>query len=157
MAAIIFFAPVFFTIVALFCRFMFGLPLSLSLILFPILSIVSFLSILISPFFTFSLSLSLSQAHIRCLDEGKVTLKSIQSSVRLITLILRNNRRSEVEELRVKRTDIQRRLNEVVQKFASPEDRTLDTLDEATEENKGFTTKFMPKVVRRPSFTGEFL
>jgi len=45
----------------------------------------------------------------------------------------------------------------VVDKFAKPEDKTLDNLKKHVEEQKGYTTKIVPKIVRRNSFSAEFL
>jgi hypothetical protein len=45
----------------------------------------------------------------------------------------------------------------VVDKVAKPEDKTLDNLRKNEEEHKGYTTKIVPKIVRRNSFSAEFL
>jgi len=135
MVAMVLFAPVVYCFFGLFLWFFFGVHLSLCAILFPIVGL----------------------AHLRCLDEGKVTIKSIQAAFRLISIILTNSRRGEMKQLREKRADIQKRLLEIVNTYAKPEDKTLDNLKQDGEEQKGYTTKIVPKVVRRNSFSGEYL
>ena len=89
------------------------------------------------------------------MEEGRSGVKSIIEALRIIAIILTNNRRMELKKLQRIRDEIEKKLNSIVSKHAIPEYKSLDSYKES--ESSGFTKKIVPTLIRRNSFSGEYL
>jgi len=127
MASFIVMTVVYF-LMSLFVWFYFQLPFLACIILLPILGVM----------------------HIHILEEEVSCFKTAISSLRIISVILRNTQREELKQLRSSRTVLEKRVAEMVDQYATPEQRTLKIEGE-------HMANIGPKLVRRNSFSQQML
>jgi len=96
----------------------------------------------------------LGTAHVRVLEEEAAVLSSILSSLRVISVIITNSQREELNKLRNIRANLSKRINGLVEKHSRPEDRTFN-LDGT--ESLGSTKRIIPELIRRSSHSDIFL
>jgi len=131
--AIIVFFPVVYTVVAFLLRYFFGLSLTLSWIILPIIGII----------------------HVRLMEEGRVGFRQMSSSLRLIYIIDTNSRTDELQQVKNDRKNLEKRITEIVEKYAKPDYKTLSPFEGT--ETVSYTKKLVPTLIRRNSFSGEYL
>jgi len=96
-------------------------------------------------------------AHVRLLEEEVMGWKSVISSLRFLFVIAQNKQRQELKELKKTRQELEVKITGIVNTHASPEYRTLDNLREEGSEEKGFTKRIIPPLIRSNSFTDIYL
>jgi cell division protein FtsB len=97
----------------------------------------------------------LLQVHMRILEEEVIGIKSIVSSLRLVSVIIRNTQRQELKSLKATRSELEQKITAMVEKYATPEQRTLDNVQ--GETTMGAPKKLVPRLIRRNSFSETFL
>jgi hypothetical protein len=91
---------------------------------------------------------------VRILEEEVAVISSIVSSLRVISVIVTNSRRSELEKLRKTRAELSQRITKFVEEHASPEQRVLEI---GKTESLSATKKLVPQLLRRSSYSNVFL
>jgi len=67
-------------------------------------------------------------ANVLILEEEAVGIRSIMGSLRLISLIVINGQRHELTKLKVHRNKLEKKVIEMVNKHATPKERTLESI-----------------------------
>lgn len=98
-------------------RYFFGTALSTSMILLPAIGVI----------------------HIRLMEEGLTGLQHIGYAVRLMYLIVTNSRTNELNRLRKDRSDLEKRITQIVEQYAKPDYKVLEK--PADTENISITKK----------------
>lgn len=91
----------------------------------------------------------------RILEEEVIGIKSIVSSLKLVSVIIRNTQRQELKSLKATRSELEQKITAMVEKYATPEQRTLDNVQGVT--TMGGPKKLVPRFIRRNSFSETFL
>jgi glycerol-3-phosphate O-acyltransferase/dihydroxyacetone phosphate acyltransferase len=103
----------------------------------------------------FSALLLFGVIHVRMLEEELTGLRSVVNSLQFLWVIAKNTRRQELQKLQTLRLDLEKRITQVVDTYASPSEKILEKQPDTV--SMGLTRKLLPPLIRRDSFSSEYL